>query len=211
MSIPLEENVKYCHTATKTSNDARIITLKFIPSLQELNDILIWPKKGKSLIAVLLGIREKRRTSSANSRIRSRFYIVDLLLTTHGLHLVSPCGLLLSCNLYFGNTCSLCHWMLLLLCICPYVSQLIRYAWVCSLYECFILKARRLSSKLPKQGYLVERLKLSFKKFYGRCGDLIQQYDVSFSRMLSKREVPRGVRNSKVRRQDKFRKDWSQH
>ena len=28
---------------------------------------------------------------------------------------------------------------------------------------------------------------------------------------ISKREVPRGVRNSKVRRQDKFRKDWSRH
>ena len=26
-----------------------------------------------------------------------------------------------------------------------------------------------------------------------------------------KREVPRGVRNSKVRRQDKFRRDWSRH
>ena len=28
---------------------------------------------------------------------------------------------------------------------------------------------------------------------------------------VSKREVPRGVRNSKVRRQDKFRRDWSRH
>ena len=27
----------------------------------------------------------------------------------------------------------------------------------------------------------------------------------------SKREVPRDVRNSKVRRQDKFRRDWSRH
>ena len=29
--------------------------------------------------------------------------------------------------------------------------------------------------------------------------------------LRSKREVPRGVRNSKVRRQDKFRRDWSRH
>ena len=28
---------------------------------------------------------------------------------------------------------------------------------------------------------------------------------------LSKREVPSDVRNSKVRKQDKFRRDWSQH
>ena len=31
----------------------------------------------------------------------------------------------------------------------------------------------------------MERLKSSFMKFYGRNGDLIQQYDVSFWRMLS--------------------------
>ena len=46
----------------------------------------------------------------------------------------------------------------------------------------FILRARRLSSKLLKQGYLAERLKSSFRKFYGRYGDLIQQYEVSLSR-----------------------------
>ena len=54
-----------------------------------------------------------------------------------------------------------------------------------SSYECFILRARRLSSKLLKQGYLAERLKSSFRKFYGRYGDLIQQYVVSLSRMLN--------------------------
>ena len=62
---------------------------------------------------------------------------------------------------------------------------LIRYARACSSFECFILRARRLSSKLLKQGYLVERLKSSFRKFYGRYGDLIQQYEVSLSRMLN--------------------------
>ena len=66
-----------------------------------------------------------------------------------------------------------------------FISQLIRYARACSSYECFILRARRLSSKLLKQCYLVERLKSSFRKFYGRYGDLIQQYEVSLSRMLN--------------------------
>ena len=65
-----------------------------------------------------------------------------------------------------------------------FISQLIRYARACSSYECFILRARRLSSKLLKQGYLAERLKSSFRKFYGRYGDLIQQYEVSLLRML---------------------------
>ena len=66
-----------------------------------------------------------------------------------------------------------------------FISQLIRYAWACSSYDCFILVARRLSSKLLKQGYLVERLKSSFRKFNGRYGDLTQQYEVSLSRMLN--------------------------
>ena len=66
-----------------------------------------------------------------------------------------------------------------------FISQLIRYARASSSYECFILSARRLSSKLLKQGYLVERLKSSFRKFYGRYEDLIQQYEVSLSRMLN--------------------------
>ena len=66
-----------------------------------------------------------------------------------------------------------------------FISQLIRYARACSWYECFILRARRVSSKLPKQEYLLERLKTSLRKFYGRYGDLIQQYEVSLSLMLN--------------------------
>ena len=66
-----------------------------------------------------------------------------------------------------------------------FISQLIRHSRACSSYECFILRARRLSSKLLKQGYLMERLKSSFRKFYDRYGDLIQQYEVSLSRMVN--------------------------
>ena len=49
-----------------------------------------------------------------------------------------------------------------------FISQLIRYARACSSYECFILKAVRLSSKLLGQGYVRERLKLSLRKFYSQ-------------------------------------------
>ena len=66
-----------------------------------------------------------------------------------------------------------------------FISQLIRYARAYFSYECFILRARGLSSKLLKQGYLVKRLKSSFRKFYGRYGDLIRQYEVSLSQMLN--------------------------
>ena len=58
-----------------------------------------------------------------------------------------------------------------------FISQLIRYARACSSYWCFILRATRLSYKLLEQGYVKERLKSSLKKFYGRYGDLIKQYE----------------------------------
>ena len=66
-----------------------------------------------------------------------------------------------------------------------FISQLIRCARAFSSNECFIQRARRLSSKLLKQGYLAERLKSSLRKSYGRYGNLIQQYEVSLSRMLN--------------------------
>ena len=67
---------------------------------------------------------------------------------------------------------------------CVFISQLIRYARACSSYECFILRAARLSFKLLRQGYVMERLKSSLRKFYGRYGDLIKPYEVSLSQML---------------------------
>ena len=66
-----------------------------------------------------------------------------------------------------------------------FISQLIRYARACSSYGCFILRATRLSDKLLEQGYVKERLKSSLRKFYGRSGDLIKQYEVSLSQMLN--------------------------
>ena len=56
-----------------------------------------------------------------------------------------------------------------------FISQLIRYARASFSYECFILRAVRLSNKLLGQGYVKERLIL--RKFYGRYGDLIKQYE----------------------------------
>ena len=59
-----------------------------------------------------------------------------------------------------------------------FISLLIRYDRACSSYECFILRAMRLSNKLLGQGYVKERLKSSLSKFYGRYGDLTKQYEV---------------------------------
>ena len=44
---------------------------------------------------------------------------------------------------------------------------------------------RHHSTRLHKQGYIVECLKSSFRKSYCRYGDLIQQYEVSLSQMLN--------------------------
>ena len=66
-----------------------------------------------------------------------------------------------------------------------FISQLIWYARACSPYKCLILRVGWLSGKLIKQGCLVECLKSSFRKFYCRYRDLIQQYEVSLSRMLN--------------------------
>ena len=65
-----------------------------------------------------------------------------------------------------------------------FISHFIPYARACSSYECFILRAARLLSKLLRQGYAMERLKSSLRKFYGRNGDLIKHYEVSLSQML---------------------------
>ena len=50
-----------------------------------------------------------------------------------------------------------------------FISQLIRYARACSSYECFILRAVRLSNKLLGQGYVKEHLKSSAKEVSTVC------------------------------------------
>ena len=46
-----------------------------------------------------------------------------------------------------------------------FISQLIRYARVCSRYNDFLYRGSILTSKLLKQGYSVEKLKTAFRKF----------------------------------------------
>ena len=53
------------------------------------------------------------------------------------------------------------------------------------LMNVLILRAVRLSNKLIGQGYVKERLKSSLRKFYGRYGDLTEQYEAPLSRMLN--------------------------
>ena len=53
-----------------------------------------------------------------------------------------------------------------------YASQLIRYARCCSNYSDFLLRHRALMTRLLSQGYKVNSLSNTFKKFYGRDRDL---------------------------------------
>ena len=48
-----------------------------------------------------------------------------------------------------------------------YASQLIRYARCCSNYSDFLLRHRALVTRLLSQGYKVNHLSNTFKKFYG--------------------------------------------
>ena len=54
-----------------------------------------------------------------------------------------------------------------------YISQLIRYSRACGSYHDFFDRELLLTRKLPKQGFLVIKLKSSLWKFYGRNHDLL--------------------------------------
>ena len=65
-----------------------------------------------------------------------------------------------------------------------YISQLIRYARCCSHYDDFRYCHKCLFDRLLSQGYIgYMRLEKSFKKFYGRCQDLIEKYQRSVNVM----------------------------
>ena len=66
-----------------------------------------------------------------------------------------------------------------------YASQLIRYAHCCSNYSDFLSRHRALVTRLLSQGYKVNRLSNTFKKFYGRHTDLVGQYKKSVCQMFS--------------------------
>ena len=66
-----------------------------------------------------------------------------------------------------------------------YASQLIRYAHCCSNYSDFLPHHRALVTRLLSQGYKVNRLSNTFKKFYGRHTDLVGQYKKSICQMFA--------------------------
>ena len=66
-----------------------------------------------------------------------------------------------------------------------YASHLIRYARCCSNYSDFLLRHRALVTRPLSQGYKVNRLSNTFKKFYGRHTDLVGQYKKNVCQMFA--------------------------
>lgn len=61
-----------------------------------------------------------------------------------------------------------------------YISQLICYSKAGNQYHDFLDRARMLTHKLLRQGYVPQRQRSSLQKFYG---DLVYRYGISFSQM----------------------------
>ena len=66
-----------------------------------------------------------------------------------------------------------------------YASQLVRYPPCCSSYCDFLIPHRALVKRLLSQGYKVNRLSNTFKKFYCRHTDLVGQYKKNVCQMFA--------------------------
>ena len=66
-----------------------------------------------------------------------------------------------------------------------YASQLICYAHCCSNYSDFLSHHRALAARLLSQGYKVNHLSNTFKKFYGRHTDLVGKYQKDVCQMCA--------------------------
>ena len=65
-----------------------------------------------------------------------------------------------------------------------YISQLIRFARVCSHVEDFSARNKCLTAKLHKQGYRYHKLRKAFSKFYHRHYKFISKFNVGFKSLL---------------------------
>ena len=74
-----------------------------------------------------------------------------------------------------------------------YISQLIRYARCCSLYNDFTARHKILVARLISQGYQKNRLSNTFKKFYDRYSELIGKYNRSLSDLLGDCDLSRST------------------
>ena len=65
-----------------------------------------------------------------------------------------------------------------------YISQLIRFAGVCSNVDDFINRNLCLTAKLLKQGYIYNKIRKVFSKFYHKHSELIVKYNIGLKTLL---------------------------
>ena len=65
-----------------------------------------------------------------------------------------------------------------------YISQIIRFARVCSHVEDFNARNKCLTAKLLKQGYRYHKLRKAFSKLYRRHDDLVSKFNVGLKSLL---------------------------
>ena len=65
-----------------------------------------------------------------------------------------------------------------------YISQLIRFARVCSNVNDFNKRNLFLTAKLIKQGYRYHKIRKAFSKFYHRHSELIVKYNIWLKTLL---------------------------
>ena len=65
-----------------------------------------------------------------------------------------------------------------------YISQLIRFARVCSNVDDFNNRNLSLTAKLLKQGYRYHKIRKAFSKFYHRHSELIVKYNIGLKALL---------------------------
>ena len=65
-----------------------------------------------------------------------------------------------------------------------YISQLIRFARVCSNVDDFNNRNLFLTAKLLKQGYRYHKIRKAFSKFYHRQSELIVKYNIGLKTLL---------------------------
>ena len=66
-----------------------------------------------------------------------------------------------------------------------YISQLVRYSRSYESYHDFLDRGLLLTRKILNQGFLVDKLKSSLPRFYGRHHDLVNRQGVSVSQMTT--------------------------
>ena len=65
-----------------------------------------------------------------------------------------------------------------------YISQIIRFARVCSHVDDFNTRNKCVTAKLLKQGYRYHKLRKAFSKFYRRHYELISKFNVGLKSLL---------------------------